>query len=99
MHLIRGAYDERMPIVLTDFMNRADVRVVQCRGSLGVALEAAQSLLVLPYIVGQEFESDKATEVGILGLVDNAHPPAAELFVARAQRLYRHHWREQKWTA
>ena len=79
MHLIRGAYDERMPIVLTDFMNRADVRVVQCRGSLGFALEAAQSLRVLRYIIGQEFESDEATEVGILGFVDHTHPAAAEL--------------------
>src|SRR5215469_8782253 len=48
-----------MPIVLADFINRADVRMIQCRGSLGFALEAAQSLRVLCYIVGEEFESHR----------------------------------------
>src|SRR5271157_3696028 len=51
--------DERMSIVLADFVDRADIRVVQRRGSLGFALEAAQSMRVLRYIVRQEFESYK----------------------------------------
>ena len=72
--------DERMPIVLADLVNCADVRMIQRRGSLGFALEAAQRLRVLRNIVGQEFESDKATEVGILGLVHHTHPTAPKLF-------------------
>ena len=30
-------------------------------------------------IFGQEFERDEATKLGVLGLVDDAHAPAAEL--------------------
>ena len=53
--------------------------MIQRRRILGFALEAAQGLRVLGYIVGQEFESDKATEIRVLGLVHHTHPPAAQL--------------------
>jgi len=71
--------DERTPIVLADFVDRADVRVVQCRGSLGLALEAAERLRVLRHVVGKELERDKATKFGVLCFVNNTHPAAAEL--------------------
>jgi hypothetical protein len=32
------------------------------------------------YLVGQEFQGNKAAKFGILGLVNNTHAPAAELF-------------------
>src|ERR1700746_2263728 len=84
-----------MPLLLPDLVDRADARVVQRRGSFGFALEAAQSLRVLGHIVGQEFKSDKAAEVGVLGLVDHTHAAAAQLFdntVVRDDRV--EHWRE-----
>jgi len=54
------------------------VWVVQRRRSLGFALETPQSLWVLCYVIGQELESDKATEVSVLGLVDHTHATATE---------------------
>jgi hypothetical protein len=55
----------------------------------------------LRYIVGQEFESDKATKVSVLGFVNHTHPAAAQPLndaVMRdrlADELERgSHWRE-----
>jgi hypothetical protein len=54
-----------------------------------------QRLRVLRHIVGQEFESDKATKVGVLGLIDHAHPTAAELLHDAVVRDgLADHWRE-----
>ncbi len=39
--------DEELTFVLTNFVNRADVRVVKSGSSAGLALEALQGLMVL----------------------------------------------------
>ena len=70
--------DERFAVLVVNFVDGADVRMVQCGSRLGFALEAAESLRVFGYVVGQELESDKATELHILSLVDHAHPAATE---------------------
>src|SRR5215470_58002 len=66
--------DERPLVFLSDLVDSANVRMVQCGGSLGFALKAAESLGVLGDIVGQELECDKAPKDGVLRFVDNAHP-------------------------
>ena len=70
---------KRLPFVLADFVDGADVGMVQGGGRTGLAPEALQSLRVLRDLVGKELEGDKATERGVLGLVNHAHPAAAEL--------------------
>jgi hypothetical protein len=40
-------------------------------------------LRVLRHITGQEFEGDKATEVAVLGLIDNPHAATAQLLDER----------------
>src|SRR5579864_6300181 len=67
-------------VQVSKFVNGHNVWMVQRRGGLGFALEAAESLGVVSYVVGQEFKSNKATEVGVLCLVNNSHSPAAKLF-------------------
>jgi hypothetical protein len=71
--------DERMTIVLADFVNRADVGVVESGCSASLTTKSFESLRVLSYILRQEFQGDKATEFGILGLVDHTHPTTAQL--------------------
>ncbi len=56
--------DEWTPIVLANFVNGADVGMVEGRGGLAFALEAAERLRVVRHIVGQEFQGDKAAKVG-----------------------------------
>ena len=54
-----------------------------------------ERLLIVGNIFGQEFQRNKAAKLGVLGLVDNTHPAAAELLnnaVVRDGLAY--HWRE-----
>ena len=47
--------DESLAFVFTNFVNGADIWMVQRRSSLRLALEAFQGLMVSGYIVRQEF--------------------------------------------
>ena len=71
--------DEGFAVLVVDFVDGADVGMVQGGGGLGFALEAAECLRVFGHVVGQELEGDKAAELHVLGLVDHTHPAAAEL--------------------
>src|SRR5580698_10206226 len=72
--------DESPAFVFANLVNGADIRVVQRRSSLRLALEAFQGLMVSGYLVRQEFQSHKTMEACVFGSVDHAHPTAAELF-------------------
>ena len=72
--------DERVAVVLSDFVDSADVGVIKRRGGARLATEALQGLRVLGHLVRQELESDEAAELGVFGLVNDAHAASAELF-------------------
>ncbi len=72
--------DEGPALVLVDFVNGADVGMIERRGGAGFALESLQGLRVFGEFFRQELQGDAATEFGVLGLVYNPHPPAAQLF-------------------
>jgi hypothetical protein len=46
--------DESSPIAFVDLIDRADMRVIQRRGSLGFTLESAESLCVIGKVIGEE---------------------------------------------
>src|ERR1700687_5600449 len=71
--------DERLAVLVVNFVDGADVGMIQCGGRLGYALKATECLRVFGYVVGQELEGHKATEFDILSLVDHTHPSAAQL--------------------
>ncbi len=71
--------DERLPVLLTNVVNRADVWVIQCGCSLGFALKAGECLRITGNFLGQELQRDKTTEPGVFRLVDHAHTAAAQL--------------------
>jgi hypothetical protein len=48
-------------------------------GGTGFAPKAVQGLRVLGNVVGEEFQSDEAPKVGVLGFVNHTHSPAAQL--------------------
>jgi hypothetical protein len=72
--------DEGVAMLIVDFVNGADVGMVQCRGSLGLPLKTAERLRIIGNIVGQELERHEPAEFDILRLVDHAHATAAQLF-------------------
>src|ERR1700675_3217687 len=87
--------DEGSPIGIINFVDRADVRVVQRGRSLGFPLKTTEGLGVVSEFVGKELQGDVATELYILGLIDNAHAAATQLLddaVVRDCLVY--HWRE-----
>src|SRR5262249_54306833 len=71
-------HDEEVAIMLADLVDSADIGVIQSRCGAGLAAEALKSLGVVGRIVGKKFEGDEAAERGVLGLVDDTHPTAAE---------------------
>ena len=87
--------DEGAPVLFADFVDGADVRMIQRRSRSGFAPETFQCLRVASDFVGQELERDKAARRGVFGLVDHAHAAAAELFDDAVVRdRLADHWRE-----
>ena len=54
--------DEGMPVLFTDVMDCADVRMIQSRSGLSLPLKAGQRLRVTGDIFWQELERDKAMQ-------------------------------------
>jgi hypothetical protein len=71
--------DEGPPLVRVDVVDRADVGVVEGRGRAGLALEALEGLVAREQPLRQKLERHPTAETGVLGLVDDAHPAAAQL--------------------
>ena len=71
--------DERLAVLVADVVDGADIGMVEGGRGLGLTPETLQSLAVLGHSFGQEFQSHKAIEPGVLGLVDDTHPTAAQL--------------------
>src|SRR5215472_19096251 len=65
--------------MITDFVNGADVRVIERGSSPCFAPEAFQCLAIVGHFVGQELESDEAAKIGVFAFEDNAHAASAEL--------------------
>jgi len=72
--------DESLAVLVVDFVNRADVWVIQSGNSLGLALETAEGLGISGYGFGKEFECNKTAELDVLGFLDHAHAAATEFF-------------------
>ena len=71
--------DERLAVLFANVVDGADVGMVEGGRGLGLTPETLQSLAVLGHVFGQELESHKAMQPGVLGLVDDTHPAAAQL--------------------
>ncbi len=90
--LQRGAFhefhrDERLAGIrsarwkrhLADFIDGANVGMVQGGRGLCLTVEAVQSLCVCRERVRKELERNEPVQAGVLGLVDNSHPAATHL--------------------
>src|ERR1700680_752724 len=54
--------EERLSMLLPDFVNGADVGMVQRRGGLSFALKAGQSLRILGHFVRQKLQGDESVQ-------------------------------------
>ena len=93
--------DERVAILLANFVDGADVGMIQRRCGASFAAETFQCLRIARDVFRQEFQRDKAAELGIFRFVNDAHTAASQFFQdaivgdgAADRRLrFRHEWR------
>src|SRR5262245_61894601 len=72
--------DERAPGLLSDFVDGANIWMIQSRGGLSFALETSQGVVIVDNFIGNELQRDKSAEDGVFRLVHHAHSAAAQLF-------------------
>src|ERR1700736_5282552 len=81
-------------MLVINLVDRADVGVIQGRGSFGLTLEAGQSLGIFGYVIRQEFKRNEAIQLNVLRLIDHPHPAAAQLLDDAVMRNgLADHWR------
>jgi len=64
--------------VFADFVDGANVGVIERRGCLCLAPESLERLRIISNIRRQKLESDEPVQNGVLGLVHNAHAATTE---------------------
>jgi len=72
--------NERLLTVLADFVDGANIGMIESRGRPRLPAKPFQCLWVARQFIRQEFEGHEAAKVGVLGFIDHAHAAAAELF-------------------
>src|SRR5580704_7629957 len=80
--------DERMSVTLADFVDGADVGMVQRGGGAGFAAEAFERQSIADEVIGQELQSNEAAEFSVFCFVNDTHASAAELFNDAVVRNY-----------
>ncbi len=73
-------HDEDMSLMLADFVDGADVGMIQRGCGAGLAAKSFEGLRILRGIVGKKFQGDEAAELGVFRFVDDTHPSAAKEF-------------------
>jgi len=71
---------ERPPLEFSDIVDRADVRMIECRCGARFAPESLGRLRVVGDVVRQELQRNVSAQARVLGFVDNAHASAAQFF-------------------
>jgi hypothetical protein len=71
--------DERLALMFTDVVNRADVGVVQPGRRSGLDPKPFNGLPIAGEVFGNELEGDLSSKPGVVGPIDDAHAAGAEL--------------------
>ena len=75
-----GHRQEGLSVDLVDLVDGADIRVIERRGGLGFAEKTLAMLGVFDDVGAKKLQRDRAPELQVLGLVDDAHSAFTELF-------------------
>ncbi len=70
--------DKSMTLILANLINRADIRMIQRRSRLCLALKTRSGQRILRHFVRQKLQRNKAAQAGIFSLVNHAHTAAAQ---------------------
>src|SRR5215467_8204049 len=85
-------HDELLSLVFCNLMNGADVGVIQSGRSARLAAKPLKRLGIMGQVFRKEFECYMASEVQVLGFVDDAHAATTKLFedTVMADRFAQH---------
>ncbi len=72
--------DEWTPVRFADFINRANVWMIESRSRLRLALKSLQRLAISDKFIREEFQSHKAVQRSVLSFEHHAHSAATEFF-------------------
>jgi hypothetical protein len=78
--------DESVPAFFPDVVDGADVGMIERGSSLSLSPETAQGLGVAGNLIGQELQGYETVQPSVLGLVDDAHSPAADFLYNAVMR-------------
>ena len=70
--------DESSSVVFADFVDRADVGMIQCRRRPRLSPKALQSRRFPRCVFGKELQCRQPPEQSVPSFVDNSHPTAAQ---------------------
>ncbi len=71
--------DESLAVLFANVINRANVGVIQRRGSLCLTLKTGQSLGISGNFIGQELEGNKTAQPRVFRFLHHTHPTSTEL--------------------
>ncbi len=71
--------DKGAPVGFVDVVDDRYVGMGQCRGGFSFTPKARGDRVVIQQMGGEKLQSDRALELGVLGLVDDTHAAFAEL--------------------
>src|SRR5712672_1467971 len=92
--------DERAALVITDFIDGANVRMIERGRGAGFTAEPFQRLRLAGHFFGKEFERDEPSELSVLGFVHHTHAAATQLFDDVVVRdSLANHGRSKLWAA
>jgi len=72
--------DEGTALVFANFIDGANVGVIEGGSGLGFAFETKKGFRVGGEIIGQKFESNEAVKLGVFGFIDDTHTTATKFF-------------------
>jgi len=64
---------------VSNVINRADIRMIQCRRGLRLAPESLERRHILHHVFRKEFQCDRALQPGVHCLEHHAHPASTQL--------------------
>src|ERR1700685_1650191 len=89
--------NEGLAFMLSDFVDGADVGVIQGGRGSRLASKAFQCLLVVSYFLGQEFQGYETAEFRVLSSEDDSHATTAKFLQDAVVRdSLADHWLEDK---
>src|SRR5580698_2883684 len=68
-----------LPVMFVNFINRADIRMIQSGRGAGLAFESFEHFAIAGSFLGKEFQRHEAAQARVFSLVNDAHPAAAQL--------------------